>query len=104
MGPKTAEFASKLESLIGLLDRYDEKSWQGPVSKCLAEVQKGNFRGVERFLNLFGGSGSCGDLILAPINGHNLREADIESANKALTTLQTEAYDLAGELVRVAIR
>jgi hypothetical protein len=54
--------------------------------------------GVEHLLSAFGGMGSINDLVIHPMNGHRVIEAEIKVVNDELQTLLGKIKGLATKL------
>ena len=83
-----------------LLRRYSVNSWLKPLSesRCLIELR--DVRGVDRLSQMFGGMGSFNDIVIHPLNGNPITEADIHPVNEKFQALKSQIYELAAALRR----
>ena len=81
----------KLESL---LEQNGEDFWSGRVSQAADTAARSDAYSLTRFLDLFGGMGSLDDLVL-----HKSGQP-LETENKRLDTLRSNAWNLADRLKR----
>lgn len=84
-----------LESLteaIALLRKVKESGWADWLEKNHARIVRRDFSGVEGLLGGFGGMGSFNDLVLHPLNGHELGEQEITPINAHLRKLSNALY------------
>src|SRR5687767_13432424 len=69
--------------------------WASRLEMDLTWIRDGDLHGVTHFLSAQGGPGSLTDLVLHPMNGHDLAIADVPAVNQALSALTARAWDLA---------
>ncbi|HEY0994660.1 MAG TPA: hypothetical protein VGD77_01595 [Gemmatimonadaceae bacterium] len=96
--PEVEELAACIESAAFLLRSCNENHWGSWLAKDAALIRASDFGGVEHFLNAFGGMGSINDLIISPINGHQVGSNEVDRANSELRSMLSKAYNLAGKL------
>ena len=96
--PEVEELAGCIESAAILLRSYNELHWGSWLAKDVALIRANDFWGVEHFLSAFGGMGSINDLIISPINGHQVDFDQVERANEELRSILSKAYNLASKL------
>lgn len=98
MGPKTKELVETLDECILLLRSCSEEHWGHWIEGCADLLRQGQITGLERFKGAFGGMSSINDLVLHPVNGHNLKESEVDKRNEQLNALLSRAKVLAGEV------
>ena len=59
--------------------------------------------GIDHYKGAFGGMGSINDLVLHPINGHTIKETEINSANEKLKVYFSTIGQLAEEVTKHAV-
>jgi hypothetical protein len=96
--------AESMESTSNFLDSYGVSSWACWLAKDAKLVRNGDFYGVEHLLSAFGRMGSLNDLVLHPINGQSIPEADIDTVNEELQTMLADVSGRARKLAREAGR
>lgn len=100
MHPEVKEFADRLQEVSDLMLSVGERRWGEWFRADSNRVRSLDFFGVEHALSAFGGMGSVNDLILHPMNGHNLHESDIENVNEKVRCLLRRIYALGDKLKR----
>ncbi|GAB1268088.1 hypothetical protein NBRC116493_13410 [Aurantivibrio infirmus] len=103
MGPKTIELINELDECAKLLRGCSEDHWAQWLEKSSALLKNGHFRGIEHFEKAFGGMGSANDLILHPVNGHSIRETEVDMYNKKLKQHFDKSHKLAAEMRKNAV-
>lgn len=98
MHPDIQELLVLLEAAQSLLARYGEKHWSNWLEKNARLIKNLDLYGVEQILTAYGGMGSINDLVIHPINGHQIKESEINSANEDFESLRTKIYSLAKKL------
>ncbi len=98
MGQKTEELIFELDACSNLLRSCSENHWAKWLEKSTAYLKNGQFRGVEHFEGAFGGMGSINDLVLAPINGHTLKESEVNTYNNRMHEHFEKAHNLIKEI------
>lgn len=91
-----------LSELRDLVTKYEVRQWIGPLEEIGNVFEdrywSGTARGREAALQeasrVFGGMGSLRDLIIASAVGHRIQPEDEYEANKRLSVLLDELYDL----------
>ena len=66
------------------LQSFNEKHWSSWLAKNAELIRKLDFGGVEHLLSAFGGMGSINDLVISPINSHQIEENKVSEANERL--------------------
>jgi hypothetical protein len=92
--------AESLESASDFLQKYGVSSWASWLAKDAKLVRNGDFYGVEHLLSAFGGMGSLNDLVLHPINGQSIPEADVGRINEELQAMLADVSGRARKLAR----
>lgn len=92
------ELIAVLAEAASLLENAKETFWSKWLRESLNMIRQRNFQGVERLLSGFGGMGSFNDLVIHPINGHEIPEMEIPKVNDRLARLRSKLYDLAQEI------
>jgi len=98
MGPKTKELIIELEACANMLKECSEIHWGLWLEECASLLKTGNFRGIEKFEGAFGGMGSINDLILHPINKHNISESEVQKYNERLQKHLDRCLNLTNEI------
>lgn len=98
MHPDIQELLELLEAAQSLLASYGEKRWSNWLEKNARLIKNLDLYGVEQLLTAYGGMGSLNDLVIHPINGHQIKESEINSANEDFEILRTKIYSLAKKL------
>jgi hypothetical protein len=72
----------------------------GPHICCAAAqlIVDGDVNGLSHILRAYGGMGSLNDLVIHPLNGHDLPAQDIEGVNSRLSVLRSRLYGAATQL------
>lgn len=100
MADNVDELMAVLVEAASLLENANESFWSQWLREKLMMIRQRDLRGVEGLLIGFGGMGSFNDLIIHPINGHNIQENEISKINDRLVGLRSKLYDLAREIKR----
>ena len=78
--------------------------WSDWLTTVHAEVSAHDAHGLRRLLGGYGGMGSFNDLVIHPLNGHAVSEADVGRVNTSLDALRSalhaDATALLGDLDR----
>lgn len=98
MGPKTIRLVKLIDSAVSLMISVEERHWASWLEKDAQYIRADDSYGIKHFLSAFGGMGSINDLIIHPMNGHHIKDSEIESINNQLQTLLSESYDIAYEI------
>lgn len=96
--------AESLEFASDFLLKYGVPSWASWLAKDARLVRNGDFYGVDHLLSAFGGMGSLNDLVLHPMNGHSILEADVNRVNEELQAMLSDISGNARKLAREAGR
>lgn len=89
-----------LSHLAALLEKHGEHWWSKVVREDPQQLRSGYSYALDHLLSAFGGMGSLSDLVLHPINGHDVSEANIEVSNEQLAALLERVWSEASELRR----
>jgi hypothetical protein len=103
MGPKTVELVTVLNEMVALLRNHGEVWWANWLDNDNRRIVAGDFHGITHLLSAFGGMGSLNDLVLDPINGHDIEESDVPAVNQRFQTLKARCYVLADAIKRTAV-
>jgi hypothetical protein len=98
MDANIKHLADLIEKAEVLLSSHGERRWSGWFSKDVSRIRNLDLNGVAHFLSAFGGMGSINDLVLHPMNGHSISEAELDAVNSSFRVILAEAYDLARKL------
>lgn len=98
MDADVKRLAELIEAAEALLSSHGERKWSGWLARDARLIRSLDVQGVEHFLSAFGGMGSINDLVLHPMNGHLIRESEIDTANTSLRELLHAAHELARRL------
>ncbi len=88
---------NELETLLG---DVEEDFWRDWIRKDLTKIEHGDRYALDHFLGAFGGMGSFNDLIIHPVNGHEISEENIDSVNGRLGVLRSRAWASAKAMQR----
>jgi hypothetical protein len=61
-------------------------------------VEAGDENGIDHLLRAYGGMGSLNDVVIRPVNGHQVTADDIGPANDRLAKLSSRTYEAATRL------
>ena len=81
-----------------LLGRYGEEFWFGWLQKRAQTLRTEGPLGAGRFAAGWGGMGGFLDLVIHPLNGHDIVEAEADATNRRLDQLRTDMYRTAGRI------
>jgi hypothetical protein len=98
MASQYFELVCRLQKLISLLDKYDEKSWGKFFNSLKGQVENGNRQGVVALTQVRGGMGSFYDLVICRINGHDIQAEDEAKVNEELMQLAEDVFSLARQI------
>lgn len=98
MDAEIKRLAELLEAAQALLSSHGETRWSAWLAQDAKRVRDLDLYGIEHFLSAFGTMGSINDLVLHPMNGHRIREDEVDRANTLYRELLWEAHDLAKKL------
>src|SRR5579884_3403372 len=98
------ELANLLQMLSNFLVEVGEESWAKWFAQDSQRVHLLDFYGVEHALLAFGGMGSINDLVIHPMNRHQVHEAEVEAANEKLRNLLSQVFALAHKLKHEEIK
>lgn len=87
MHPEIEGLAKITQETADLLLSVGEKHWGQWLKRDAELIRRSDFRGVEHVLSAFGGMGSINDVVIHPVNGHTVTEAQIPTVNDKLASL-----------------
>lgn len=90
-----AMLVSTLDETTDLLERVGEEFWLSWSRLCMDELQRGDAYGLDRLLGAYGGMGSFNDLVISPLNGHQVNAQELTSVNERLVHLRSRSWELA---------
>jgi hypothetical protein len=96
------EYRKLLEALdraVALLRPYSD-SWADWLESDRSKIAGGDRHALEHLLMAFGGMGSLNDLVIHPLNGHVIDDADIDRVNRELMTHRSEIWAAARAMKR----
>ena len=102
MGPKTAELLQLLQDTIELLEQYG-KDWADWMQRSRRKIKAGDLSGVTWLLKAYGGMASFNDLVIHPLNGHDVKADEVSQVNERLQDLRHRMYELAVQVKREAV-
>ncbi len=88
---------NELETLLG---DVGEDFWRDWIRKDLTKIEHGDRYALDHFLGAFGGMGSFNDLIIHPVNGHEISKENIDFVNGRLGVLRSRAWASAKAMQR----
>ena len=97
---QVAELRGDLVDCVDLLQHAGEEHWADWLRGTVTRLDAFDRRAFERVFGAFGGMGSFNDLVLHPMNGHDLGESEIDVTNEKLARLRSSIYRTANELRR----
>ncbi len=86
--------------LVALLQRHGADHWARTYAGALRRIEAGDPVGLDHVLRAYGGMGSVNDLLLHPVNGHDIALEEVAAANDRLVALVSRTYSEAHELRR----
>ena len=98
MHPDIQKLVELLDEAQSLLAQYGEINWRSWLEKDARLIKNLDLYGVEHLLAAYGGMGSINDLVIHPINGHKIKEPEVNSVNEKFDLLRTKIYSLAKKL------
>lgn len=98
MHPDIVKLLKCMNEAIELLQSVKEKHWSAWLANDAALIEKRDFLGIEHLLSALGGMGSINDLVIHPINGHEVQDFAVDKANRMLQEILGEIWSLAKEL------
>ncbi|WP_147323358.1 DUF6966 domain-containing protein [Aeromonas dhakensis] len=75
-----------------------KKHWSTWLAHDAALIERRDFKGVEHLLSAFGDMGSLNDLVIHPINGHEVQDFAVDKTNRILQEILGEIWSLAKQL------
>src|SRR5690554_6395212 len=103
MGPKTRELVSELEVCASFQQECSEVKWAYWLENSASLLKSGQISGIDHNKGAFGGMGSINDLVLHAINGHTIKETEINSANEKLKVYFSTIGHLAEDVTKHAL-
>jgi hypothetical protein len=104
---RDAEFDARherlLESMAELVDALrvvSEDRWADWIERDRGRIAKFDRYGLDHLLQAYGGMGSLNDLVIHPMNGHQVAETELASVNDRLRSLVGRTYGDASALRR----
>jgi hypothetical protein len=91
-GAKEQALRKLLEDTMILLDSVGETFWSSRIRTALGSNDP------THVLSLFGGMGSFNDLMIAAVNGHQIRGEQEPAVNARLEELRRQIHELATQL------
>ena len=76
-----------------LLNSVGEDHWSGWMTTVHAELGSLDAHGLTRLLQAYGGMGSLNDLVIHPVNGHSIPDADVDRVNHSLAALRAALHE-----------
>lgn len=93
------ELIAELGRGAALLDRHGVNARWSSLLRSYADRLGQGDRGVARdLLRQFGGMGSFNDVVIHPLNGHRIRDKDVDPVNKELDRIRHRLYTVARDL------
>ena len=81
-----------VERACDLLAGAGESRWADWMDPVLRELLAHDAHGLDRLLAAFGGMGSLNDLVITPVNGHQVEVAELAVVNQELDALRSDMY------------
>ena len=94
------ELIQSLDEASGLLRNVGADFWAEQLERGRLRISAGDAYGLRAIAGLFGGMGSFNDLIVHPINGHNVEVGDVDEVNERLDQLRGSISRRTRELIR----
>lgn len=66
--------------------------WSDWLTTVHAEISAHDAHGLRRLLGRYGGMGGFNDLVIHPLNGHAVHEADVDRVNRSLDELRSALH------------
>lgn len=89
-----------LDEAVVLLLSVRENDWAGHLLRARQLVSSRDAHGLQLIMSSLGGMGSFGDLLVHPLDGHDIELDDVDKVNAQLEALRTKLSQLAGGLMR----
>lgn len=83
----------ELLALVELLRSAGERAWVDRLSAIAGELASHPVFAHERLRSCFGSMGSLGDLVIHPMNGHNVAADQLKQVNARLDELRTALWN-----------
>ena len=87
-----------LEQEERMLRKHNEVFWANWLKEGGTLLKAGDFRGITHVLDGFGGMESLNDLLISPLNGHVIDEANSREVNSAIQKLLSAIHALASAI------
>lgn len=81
------ELLASADEVVVLLRRHGADRWAAWLEADAVRIRHGDPAGVDHLLGAFGGMGSLNDLLLHPVNGHDVAESQVGPVNERLRRL-----------------
>lgn len=91
--PEGEDLRATLARLRDVLGRNGEAHWAGIVARALAEPDSRLLARTVR--SWFGGRNALDTLVISPVRGHAVQSCAVDSVNRAVAQLRSEARRLA---------
>lgn len=91
-------------TLTEILERYGFSQWEIWVRRDVARIVDGDYQGLVSLLSAFGGMGSLSDVVVHPMNDHEIEPDDIHRVNAELAEARGDLYVAATDLKRLLDR
>lgn len=89
---------AELSDLAELCTDVGEHHWTTWANTTAHKLHNHDATALQRLTGAFGGMGSLNDLVIHPVNGHNVSAGDVANVNERLDALRSQIYDRAIEL------
>ena len=100
MGPLTEKIIAEMDELSSLLESVGEESWSNTIKKARSFLAASNYRGIDEAKTWFGTIGTLNDLIIHPVNGHQVLDENLDQVNSRLRELSGNIYHLVQDIER----
>ena len=91
-------------TLAEILKQYEFSQWEAWVRRDVSRIVDRDYRGIVSLLSAFGGTGSLSDVVVHPMNGHDIEADDIDRVNAELAEVRGDLYIAATDLKRLLDR
>ena len=90
---------TEMSELAHLCEHVGEQSWADWAHTALTKLRGHDAGTLTGLTRAFGGMGSLNDLVIHPLNGHEVAESDISAVTERLHVLRGRIYRHAQELL-----
>ena len=70
--------------LSEILKKYEFSQWEAWVRRDVDRIVDSDYQGLVSLLTAFGGMGSLSDVVVHPMNGHDIEPGDIDRVTPSL--------------------